>query len=85
MDTFQHFKYKFYYCHRKEINLMSLDPLELIAVGQKEEYGDIHIKLFRENTITSSFLTLDKNTRKGPKKFYGFMSPDCLYLINFWL
>ena len=44
---------------------MSLDPLELPAVGQKEEEGDIYIKVFRENTVTSSFLTLDKNTRKG--------------------
>ena len=47
----------------EKINLMSLDPLELPAVGQEKEYGDIFIKLFRENTATSSFLTLDKNTR----------------------
>ena len=69
----------------KKINFLSLDPLELPAVGQKEEYGDIYIKVFRENTVTSSFLTLDKNTRKGPKHSFDLLGPACLYLTNFWL
>ena len=43
---------------------MFLDALELPAVGQDEEGGDIHLEVYREYTVTSSFLTLDKNTRK---------------------
>ena len=43
---------------------MFLDPEEIPAVGQEEELGNIHVKLFRENTVTSSFQTLDKKLRK---------------------
>ena len=41
-----------------------LDPLELQAVGQYEQHGDIFIHVYREYTVTNSFLTLDKNTRR---------------------
>ena len=32
------------------------------------ENGNIHVKLFRENTVTSSFQTLDKKLRKGKRR-----------------
>ena len=66
-------------------DFISLDSLELPAVGQKDENGDIHIQIYRENTVTSSFLTLGQNTRgekNNQKLFSTYLKIFYFFLVT---